>query len=602
MSAARRLARLLVLLALTVALPASADVLQDLGATFDQAAQELARTFPKVETRVVAVDGQEVRLSGAGVGALTPGLELIAYRKGEPFRHPLTNQPLGQAEDEVAVLVVTGVSGSEATARVAVTEGGRVPQIGDGARLTAGRIPVAVLPTLGASVPGETGEQTSLLLVSRFSALLEKTGRFLAVEPRRVLEVAAPPGGTPPAALEVARRLRAAVVVTRLVMEGRTRFLETTWISGRTGATLYSSRLPVVRASFPPRFAWEQTPELERRHPIDGPIRAVTLADLDGDGRPELVVADERVVTVYRWQENAGPVASGVDFRINGNILSVDAADLTGSGRAQLVVVGYRGGGEALESRVLELTGDRLRTVYETTGRFLRVVPVDREPWLLEQGTGESEPFSSGVRRLVWRDGTFRSGAQIRVPNGVTIYGLALMRLTGAAEPDVVALLPEDRLAVWTAKGQRVWTSADPYGGSVVTFPWQPSGENRDRIDVIGRIFGRLIPLLSTDDPEILVAENILPLANQFRTLMPRLAPIAFTQGRMHRLRWKDGGFQRVWQSQPTEGYIADFAYGDVDRDGVPEVVVGVVSRGLNLATLNPVGRPDAHLSLYELP
>ncbi len=603
MSAPRRLAAALVLLTLASPVAARADVLQDLGATFEQVAQELADAFPKVESRVVLVEGDEVRLAGSGVSLLRPGLEMVAYRKGEPFRHPITNQVLGHAEEEVAVLVVTAIVDGEARARVTVTEGGRVPAVGDGARITAGRIPVAVLPTLGATVPGETAGQTALLLVSRFSALLEKTGRFLAVEPRRVLEVAAPPGAAPPpSALEVAQQLRApAVVVTRLVQDGPARHLETSWISGRTGSTLISHRTPLARASFPPRFAWEQTPELERRHSIDGTIRGVALADLDGDGRPELIVADERVVSVYRWQERLGLVPAGLEFRSNGNVLSIDAADVNGTGRAQIVVVDYRGGGDTIESTVLELAGDRLRPVYETTGRFLRIVPVEREAWLLEQGTGGSEPFASGIRRLVWRDGTYRPAAAMRAPAGVTVYGLALMRLTGAPEPDIVALTPEDRLGVWTAKGQRVWTSADPFGGAAVTFPWAPMGENRDRIDVIGRIFGRLVALPPGEEPEVLVAENLLPLGGQLRTLLPRLAPLAFTQGRMHRLRWKDGGFQRVWQSQTTDGYIADFAFGDLDGDGVPEVVVGVVPR-FTLAALNPVGRAQAQVVLYELP
>ena len=40
--------------------------------------------------------------------------------------------------------------------------------------------------------------------------------------------------------------------------------------------------------------------------------------DRDGDGRAELLVADERVITVYRWQEGIGPVSTGVEFRTAG--------------------------------------------------------------------------------------------------------------------------------------------------------------------------------------------------------------------------------------------------------------------------------------------
>src|SRR5262249_30967409 len=178
-----------------------------------------------------------------------------------------------------------------------------------------------------------------------------------------------------------------------------------------------------------------------------------------------------------------------------------------------------------------------------------------------------------------------------------SVYGLALMRLTGSPDPEIVAITPEDRLAVWSAKGQRLWTSADPYGGASVTFPYAQGPDSRNRIDSIRRVFGRGIPLTATgDDHDILVWENLLPLGSQFRILLPRLAPIAFTEGRMHRLSWRDGGFRRVWQSQITDGYITDFAYGDFDRDGSPEVIVGVVPRLLGLV------RSKAYLVLYELP
>ncbi len=602
----KRVAGLALLALLTAASGvARADLLQDLGATFEQVARELGTAFPKVESRVVAVEGDTVRLEGPTVAALRPGLELTVYRKGEPFRHPITNQIIGHAEEEIAVLTVTAVDGERATARVAVTEGARTPIVGDGARLTAGRMSVAVLPTLGVQVPGESVQDTELLLVSRFSALLEKTGRFLAVEPRRVLETGVPAGGgTPPSALEVAMRLRApAVLTSRLVQEGPTRYLETAWLSGRTGATLAALRTPLVRAVYPPRFAWEQTPELARRHALDAPVRGLALGDLDGDGRPEVVVADDRAVTVQRWTDGALVPRSGAEFRPGGFILSVDAADVNGTGRAQIIVVDYRGVGETVHSTVLELAGERLRSISEAQDRYLRVIQVGKETWLLEQAVGQAEPFDPRIRRLVWREGRYREGATLRLPRDVSVYGLALMRLTGSPEPEVVALTEEDRLVVWTARGRRIWTSADPYGGPTVSFPMAPQSERREQEVRIGRIRGRLIPLPEgPDGPEVLVFENLFPVVAGLRGLFPGIAPTMFTQGRIHRLRWKDGGFVPVWQSRLTEGYIADFAYGDVDGDGLPKVVVGVVPRGLNLNTLNPVGRPKAHLVFYELP
>jgi hypothetical protein len=187
----------------------------------------------------------------------------------------------------------------------------------------------------------------------------------------------------------------------------------------------------------------------------------------------------------------------------------------------------------------------------------------------------------------------------------VSVYGLALMRLSGSPDPEIVAFTDDYRLTVWTGRGQRLWTSTDPLGGSAVTFEFLPTGGARRQAGgdtLIARIAGRVVPLAGSAAPEILVYENILPAFQQGRGILPRLAATLFNRGRIHRLRWRDGAFVRVWQSGTTEGYIADFGYGDLDGDGLPEVVVGVVPRGFDLETLNPLGRPRGRILAYELP
>ena len=594
---------------LALAGPAWADVLQDLGATYQKVADELVAAFPKVEVQVVAVTGDTVSVRGAGVPNLRPGLELTVFRRGEIFRHPITNQPLGHTEQVLGTLVVASVEGDTATGRLVAPSGqpASAPVPGDGARITAGRLQVAVLPTTGVQAAFDSADQTQLLLVARFSGLLDKTGRFLSVDPQRVLDLVGQGRASSISPPEIARRLGGvAVLSSRLVREGPTRVLETTWISGQTGATLVALRTPLITATFPPRFAWEETPELERRYPLDGPVRALALGDLDGDGRAELVVADEQVLTAYRMAEGASPApVEGASFRPGGLVLSVDVAPVTGPGRAQLVVVDQRGDGRAgLRARVLQWEAGGFQTLYETTGRYLRVVRAGTEEWLLEQDAGEVDAFEPDMRRLVWDGERFRDGERLRLPRGVSIYGLALVRLSGSSDPDVVAFTNDYRLNVWTARGQRLWTSTDPLGGSAITFEFLPTGRGAQQAgdQAVARVAGRVVPLTGASEPEILVYENMLPGFQQGRGLMPRLAATLLNRGRIHRLRWKEGAFVRVWQSGTTEGYIADFAYGDLDGDGLSEVVVGVVPRGFDVDTLSPFGRPRGRILAYELP
>jgi hypothetical protein len=602
-------ARLLlrVLLLVLLAAPAGADVLQDLGATFQAVAGELASAFPKVEVAVAAVEGDTLRVEGPGAGSLRPGLELSVFRRGEPFRHPITNQLLGHVERELGTLVIGAVEGGSARGRFMPLPDGPEPAPGDGARITAGRLPVAVLPPTGVAVPFETVDQANLLLVARFSALLEKTGRFLAVEPDRVLAALAGGEGSSPSALEMSRRLGGvAVLSSRLVREGAARALEAQWISGRTGAALATVRTSIVSATFPPRFAWEETPELARQYALESGVRGLALGDLDGDRLAELAVADEQAVVVHRTSEGK-PLArvEGAVYRPGGLILSVDVAPLRGTPPAQLVVVDARpdAGRNGLRARVLDWTPTGFQVVHESVGRHLRVVRLDGEPWLLEQDAGEEEPYAREARRLVWNGARFEDGARLRLPPGVSIFGMALMRLTGGADPEVVALTTEDRLTVWTTRGQLLWTSPQALGGSAVTFNYGPlAGRSPAAQDGgIHRVPGRVIPL-DDGQGEILLFENLLPALEQGRSILPRLAATLFNRGRVLRLRWQDGAFVRVWQSNTTTGYIADVARGDLDGDDRPEVLVGVVPRGLDLETLNPFGRGRGRVVAYELP
>ena len=109
------------------------------------------------------------------------------------------------------------------------------------------------------------------------------------------------------------------------------------------------------------------------------------------------------------------------------------------------------------------------------------MVRVGSETWLLEQDAGEVEPFEPETRRLVWDGDQFRDGVRLRLPRGVSIFGLALVRLSGGPDPDVVAFADDYRLNVWTARGQLLWTSSDTLGGSAVTFNYFPAGRGSRR-------------------------------------------------------------------------------------------------------------------------
>ena len=284
------------------------------------------------------------------------------------------------------------------------------PAPGDGARITAGRLPVAVLPTAGVQAAFDSADQTQMLLVARFSALLDKTGRFRRSIPSgswiwsaRDGRRASSPWRWPGAS--GGRRPQPRSSATGPPGSSRPR--------GSPARPARRSRPcgPPDHGRFSPAVCLGGDARARAPLPAGRPVRAVALGDLDGTDAAELVVADEQILTTYRWSGGRQPGHGGRSNLPRGRPGPVGrrrAGD--GPGPRQLIVVDQRGEGRTACARGARVGPSGFRVLYETSGRYLRVVRVGTEDWLLEQDAGETEPFEPDIRRLVWDGERFRTG------------------------------------------------------------------------------------------------------------------------------------------------------------------------------------------------
>src|SRR6266571_2286244 len=86
---------------LIVVTPAAAGMADRLAATFELMADDFIRVAQPIEGVVAAYEGNVLYLDLGEDSGAQVGQELIVFRKGDAFYHPITQRVLGHYEDQL---------------------------------------------------------------------------------------------------------------------------------------------------------------------------------------------------------------------------------------------------------------------------------------------------------------------------------------------------------------------------------------------------------------------------------------------------------------------------------------------------------------------
>lgn len=257
-----RLPAVVLLVALSAS-AAEAGLADRIGATFLFMSAEFVKAFAPQEGLVVAVEGDTLFLDLGEQSGVQAGREFVVFRKGEPFRHPITGKMIGRYENVLGHAQVRSVS-AEFSEALFVPRGDRPgPRPEDGVRISRGRIKVAITPLL--DLTGGTADVRRVPYL--FASVLDRTKRFQVVDPFAVTDMFASGGARveevlarPARAMHMAKNLDVAGWLVPILIERRgTVLLDVTYISAITGTALFSRRQPLVTDSVgeEQRFPWE---------------------------------------------------------------------------------------------------------------------------------------------------------------------------------------------------------------------------------------------------------------------------------------------------------------------------------------------------------
>lgn len=337
---------------------------------------------------------------------------------------------------------------------------------------------------------------------------------------------------------------------------------------------------PIDRKGFwiTPRYSYE--------------FRGMDIGDVNGDGLNETVVISPTQVHVFQRQGKVLVSLKTIEGSKYGNYLTVDVADINENGIPEIIVTNIVGG--VLDSFVIEYRDGEYQTIAAGLRYFLRVIHTLGRPVLLGQSKGLEQSFTNPVHEMIWQDGTYVKGKRMPIPEGLSVYGLAMDSIDGSERLRLVLLDEYDRIRIYEPSMKRMsdldilggsdellWKSDDHFGGSNNAFnrtssiyETQDSGQIMD--DDLSKMDYVKLRILTYDlngngKNEIVVVKNLSPTGRVFTSLL------LFTASEIYDFEWDGLGLSENWKTKKIQGYVADYQIKDIDNDGENEIVLALV-------------------------
>jgi len=307
---------------------------------------------------------------------------------------------------------------------------------------------------------------------------------------------------------------------------------------------------------------------------IDEVITAMAVGDLNKDGTLQVVAATDSTLMIHQMSGNQLVLENQLEYASTNRIVSLDIADINGNGYPEIFVTSLTIHLDGLQSFVVEYNGIDYVTLADNQPYYYRVLDApDGSRTLMGQRTGK-DPFDGPVY-IIQADGSgYARQKQVRLPRNSSVLALARGPVTGGSSDEYVMINRFGRLVVADDSGSEEWESSEKYGGTAHLWLLpqnDPDGSYRERVYIHPRL--RFHDMTDDDKPEIVAVQN-----NEFGGgAVGRYK--RFKDGSIQVLSWNGIALAPLFQTQPLQGWISDFALADIDADGKEELIVSVVTQ-----------------------
>jgi TolB-like protein len=325
-----------------------------------------------------------------------------------------------------------------------------------------------------------------------------------------------------------------------------------------------------------PNFSTSGTPaggySFWRSRNFDRRIDGMALGDVNGDGRTEIVIAEEHVVHLYHF--NAGRLQKVAQIAEDKGkfYVSADVADINGNGTPEIFLSALNQFKSGMVSTVFEFDGQAYKPIVEDARWFFRVTKgKDAIPILLGQRFRGENPYHSTIHTMRWENGEYTKEGLIIGKNKANVLGAAYGELFAQGRNIAVAYSESDAIRVFSSPDKIGPAADEGYGGTLLdaTIPTSDKGGIREFKYLPSRL---IIDDLDGDGKQELVTVKNRDIAGKMMQTMRK-----FKKGQLVAINWDGLSLNEAWTTPKLTSYISDFAIGDLDGDGKKDLVASVV-------------------------
>ena len=305
----------------------------------------------------------------------------------------------------------------------------------------------------------------------------------------------------------------------------------------------------------------------------------MAIADVNGDGKNEVILIDKQNVRAYSYVENTLKLIDHFKPLRRYTLLSVRTIDLDNDGVDEVIVSGADKDQIAV-THFLSMKTGKFTEFAPSIPYLANVAPLPPTflPVLLGQKTGRgSSVFTSKVQELVYNGSAVVPSRRVAVPPKANLYNFAWIPSDEEGEAKVVMLNPgNEKVVVFNSKFDRLASTDINYSGSTVSLENDQTmpGLGKDKLLIPEKYFIPM-PFIVTDldrngSYEVLVNKPISVAAQFFDRYR------FFPQGEIHSLMWDGVGMALQWKTRRIKGGVIAYDIADLDNNGTMDLVVGL--------------------------